>query len=175
MAAALGGLLLDDGVEDVEKAVQTGSIPGIDLAAAPVDENTKLALKVAVALLGLVGVAVGELALPNAPWVSHITSLLTFGRWSARCNLCQDATCWALIASFTLCKCDPYEDEGLVVTESYEPSHCCLVFAGARAVVKSVKEGTGRLAQRVLDIGKIGAFWIGVFVAVKFVLESSSN
>ena len=47
--------------------------------------------------------------------------------------------------------------------------------AGARAVVKSVKEGTGRLAQRVLDIGKIGAFWIGVFVAVKFVLESSSN
>ena len=47
--------------------------------------------------------------------------------------------------------------------------------AGARAVVKSVKEGTGRLAQRVLDIGKVGAFWIGVFVAVKFVLESSSN
>ena len=63
MAAALGGLLLDDGVEDVEKAVQTGSIPGINLAAAPVDENTKLALKIAVALLGLVGVTVGKLAL----------------------------------------------------------------------------------------------------------------
>ena len=62
-----------------------------------------------------------------------------------------------------------------MVTMSYEPSDGCLVFAGARAVVKSVKEGTGRLAQRVLDIGKIGAFWIGVFVAVKFVLESSSN
>ena len=41
-------------------------------------------------------------------------------------------------------------------------------------MVKSVKEGTGRLAQQVLDISKIGAFWIGVFVAVKFVLESSN-
>lgn len=62
-----------------------------------------------------------------------------------------------------------------MVTKSYEPSHSCFISVGARAVVKSVKEGTGRLAQRVLDIGKIGAFWIGVFVAVKFVLESSSN
>ncbi|CAK0783565.1 hypothetical protein CVIRNUC_006764 [Coccomyxa viridis] len=103
VAAALGGLLLDDGVEDVEKAVQTGNLPGLNLSTAPLDEKTKLALKVAMALLALVGVSIG-----------------------------------------------------------------------ARAVVKSVKEGTGRLAQRVLDIGKIGAFWIGVFVAVKFVLESSN-
>ena len=60
VAAALGGLLLDDGVEDVEKAVQTGNLPGLNLAAAPVDENTKLALKVAVALFALVGVSIGE-------------------------------------------------------------------------------------------------------------------
>ena len=32
VAAALGGLLLDDGVEDVEKAVQTGNLPGLNLA-----------------------------------------------------------------------------------------------------------------------------------------------
>lgn len=59
VAAALGGLLLDDGVEDVEKAVQTGNIPGLNLAAAPVDESTKLALKVAVGLLVVVGVTAG--------------------------------------------------------------------------------------------------------------------
>ena len=59
VAAALGGLLLDDGVEDVEKAVQTGNIPGLNLAAAPVDESTKLALKVAVGLLVVVALSVG--------------------------------------------------------------------------------------------------------------------
>jgi hypothetical protein len=59
--------------------------------------------------------------------------------------------------------------------KSCELTHDCFKLTGARAVVKSVKEGTGRLAQRVLDIGKVGAFWIGVFIAVKFVLESSSN
>ena len=59
VAAALGGLLLDDGVEDVEKAVQTGNIPGLNLAAAPVDESTKLALKVAVGLLIVVGLTAG--------------------------------------------------------------------------------------------------------------------
>ena len=59
VAAALGGLLLDDGVEDVEKAVQTGNIPGLNLAAAPLDESTKLALKVAVGLLAVVAVSVG--------------------------------------------------------------------------------------------------------------------
>ena len=32
VAAALGGLLLDDGVEDVEKAVQTGNLPGLNLS-----------------------------------------------------------------------------------------------------------------------------------------------
>ncbi len=60
VAAALGGLLLDDGVEDVEKAVQTGNLPGLNLATSPLDENTKLALKVAVALFALVGVSIGE-------------------------------------------------------------------------------------------------------------------
>ena len=59
VAAALGGLLLDDGVEDVEKAVQTGNIPGLNLATAPLDESTKLALKVAVGLLVVVGVTAG--------------------------------------------------------------------------------------------------------------------
>ena len=52
--------MLDDSEEAVEKAVQTGNIPGLNLSAAPVDENTKLALKVAVALLGVVGVSVGK-------------------------------------------------------------------------------------------------------------------
>ena len=60
VAAALGGLLLDDGVEDVEKAVQTGNLPGLNLSTSPLDEKTKLALKVAVALLALVGVSIGE-------------------------------------------------------------------------------------------------------------------
>ena len=67
VAAALGGLLLDDGVEDVEKAVQTGNIPGLNLASTPVDDSTKLALKVAVALLALVGVSVGAQAFCPAP------------------------------------------------------------------------------------------------------------
>ena len=62
VAAALGGLLLDDSVEDVEKAVQTGNLPGLNLATSPLDENTKLALKVAVALFALVGVSIGETA-----------------------------------------------------------------------------------------------------------------
>ena len=47
-------------MEDVEKAVQTGNLPGLNLAASPLDENTKLALKVAVALFALVGVSIGE-------------------------------------------------------------------------------------------------------------------
>ena len=60
VAAAVGGLLLDDGVEDVEMAVQTGNLPGLNLSTAPLDEKTKLALKVAVALFALVGVSIGE-------------------------------------------------------------------------------------------------------------------
>lgn len=94
VAAALGGLLLDDGVEDVEKAVQTGSIPGIDLAAAPVDENTKLALKVAVALLGLVGVAVGKLALLQCTIgrAYHIMAYI----WAQECALQSLPGCYLL-------------------------------------------------------------------------------
>lgn len=42
-----------------------------------------------------------------------------------------------------------------------------------RALVKQVQEGTGKLAEKALDLGKIGVFWIGVFVAVKYVLEAS--
>lgn len=45
--------------------------------------------------------------------------------------------------------------------------------AGVRALVRQVQDGTGKLAEKALDIGKIGIFWVGVFVAVKFVLESS--
>ena len=101
MAAALGGLLLDDGVEDVEKAVQTGSIPGIDLAAAPVDEKTKLALKIAVALLGLVGVTVGELTLLQCTTgVAHITPCLTF--WAQECALQSLPGCHLLGFDFFL-------------------------------------------------------------------------
>ena len=39
--------------------------------------------------------------------------------------------------------------------------------------MRQVQDGTGKLAEKALDIGKIGIFWVGVFVAVKFVLESS--
>ena len=48
----------------MEKAVQTGNIPGLNLAAAPVDESTKLALKVAVGLLVVVGVTAGAATTP---------------------------------------------------------------------------------------------------------------
>jgi len=40
--------------------------------------------------------------------------------------------------------------------------------------VKKVQEGTGKLAESALSVGKLVAFWVGVFVAVKFVLEASS-
>ena len=45
----------------MEKAVKTGNIPGLNLAATPVDESTKLALKVAVGLLVVVGVTAGAM------------------------------------------------------------------------------------------------------------------
>ena len=48
------------------------------------------------------------------------------------------------------------------------------VCAGVRAPVKQVQEGSGKLAEKVLDLGKVGVFWFGVFIAVKYVLESSS-
>lgn len=63
VAAVLGGLLLDDGVKLGEEAVEGGgsSIPGVpNLAAAPLDDNTRLLLQVAIALLGVVGVSIGE-------------------------------------------------------------------------------------------------------------------
>ncbi len=50
----------------------------------------------------------------------------------------------------------------------------CSVFAGVRSLAKQVQVGTGKLAEKVLDLGKVGVFWIGVFIAVKFVLESSN-
>ena len=40
-------------------ACTQGGVPGVNLAVAPIDDNTKLALQVAVALLGVVGVGVG--------------------------------------------------------------------------------------------------------------------
>ena len=48
------------------------------------------------------------------------------------------------------------------------------VCAGVRALVKQVQEGSGKLAEKVLDLGKVGVFWLGVFIAVKYVLETSS-
>ena len=44
--------------------------------------------------------------------------------------------------------------------------------AGVRALVRQVQEGTGKLAEKALDLGKAGLFWIAVFVAAKYVLES---
>jgi hypothetical protein len=69
VAAVLGGLLLDDGVKLGEEAVESGNaLPGVNLSAAPLDDNTRLLLQVAVALLAVVGVSVGELCqlLPDA-------------------------------------------------------------------------------------------------------------
>ncbi|EIE18700.1 hypothetical protein COCSUDRAFT_45178 [Coccomyxa subellipsoidea C-169] len=103
VAASLGGLLLDDGVKLGEEAVEKGGIPGVNLSTAPIDDNTRLLLQVAVGLLGVVGVSIG-----------------------------------------------------------------------VRALVKQVQEGSGKLAEKVLDLGKVGVFWLGVFIAVKYVLESSS-
>lgn len=42
-----------------------------------------------------------------------------------------------------------------------------------RGLVRRVQEGTGALAEKALDAGKVVLFWIAVFVAVKFVLQSS--
>ena len=58
-----------------------GGVPGVNLSVAPIDDNTKLALQVAVALLGVVGVAVGapdlaRLALPSLLWLSGSASML---------------------------------------------------------------------------------------------------
>jgi hypothetical protein len=47
------------------------------------------------------------------------------------------------------------------------------VAAGVRALVRQVQEGTGRLAEKALDLGKVSLFWIAVFLAAKYVLESS--
>ncbi|BDA49778.1 hypothetical protein COCOBI_14-3980 [Coccomyxa sp. Obi] len=103
VAASLGGLLLDDGVKLGEEAVENGGIPGVNLAAAPIDDNTRLLLQIGASLLILVGATIG-----------------------------------------------------------------------VRTLAKQVQEGTGKLAEKVLDLGKVGVFWIGVFIAVKFVLESSN-
>ncbi|KAK9839827.1 hypothetical protein WJX81_004508 [Elliptochloris bilobata] len=46
------------------------------------------------------------------------------------------------------------------------------VFA-VRGLVRRVREGTGALAGKALDAGKVAVFWVAVFAAVKFVLESS--
>lgn len=59
MAASLGGLLLDDGVKLGEEAVENGGIPGVNLSTAPIDDNTRLLLQIAVGLLGVVGVSIG--------------------------------------------------------------------------------------------------------------------
>ena len=39
--------------------------------------------------------------------------------------------------------------------------------------MRQVQEGTGKLAEKALDLGKISLFWIAVFVAAKYILESS--
>lgn len=59
VAASLGGLLLDDGVKLGEEAVENGGIPGVNLSTAPIDDNTRLLLQIAVGLLGVVGVSIG--------------------------------------------------------------------------------------------------------------------
>lgn len=75
MAAVLGGLLLDDGVKLGEEAVESGgSIPGVNLSATPIDDNTRLLLQVAIALLGVVGVGVGQ-STTHAVAVNIIKSL----------------------------------------------------------------------------------------------------
>ena len=45
--------------------------------------------------------------------------------------------------------------------------------AAVRGLVRRVREGTGALAGKALDAGKVIVFWIAVFAAAKFVLESS--
>lgn len=55
----LGGLLLDDGVKLGEEAVENGGIPGVDLSVAPIDDNTRLLLQIAIGLLGVVGATIG--------------------------------------------------------------------------------------------------------------------
>jgi len=42
-----------------------------------------------------------------------------------------------------------------------------------RGLVRRVREGTGALAGKALDAGKVVVFWVAVFAAVKFVLEAS--
>ena len=61
VAASLGGLLLDDGVKLGEEAVENGGIPGVNLATAPIDDNTRLLLQIGAGLLILVGATIGEL------------------------------------------------------------------------------------------------------------------
>ena len=48
-----------------------------------------------------------------------------------------------------------------------------LLRAAVRGLVRRVREGTGALAGKALDAGKVVVFWVAVFAAVKFVLESS--
>ena len=40
-------------------------------------------------------------------------------------------------------------------------------------LVRRVREGTGALASKALDAGKVVVFWVAVFAAVKFVLQAS--
>lgn len=42
-----------------------------------------------------------------------------------------------------------------------------------RGLVRRVREGTGALASKALDAGKVVVFWVAVFAAVKFVLQAS--
>jgi hypothetical protein len=81
VAASLGGLRLDDGVKLGEEAVENGGIPGVNLSTAPIDDNTRLLLQIAVGLLGVVGVSIGaQLQLPawrvGWQWLVHCMRLV---------------------------------------------------------------------------------------------------
>lgn len=71
VAASLGGLLLDDGVKLGEEAVENGGIPGVNLATAPIDDNTRLLLQIGAGLLILVGATIGELVHHRHIWGDH--------------------------------------------------------------------------------------------------------
>ena len=83
----------------------------------------------------------------------------------------SSAHAWALWAIFAV------RGKGIACVRIYEflqsQTHANLYCAAVRGLVRRVREGTGALAGKALDAGKVVVFWIAVFAAAKFVLEAS--
>ena len=82
------------------------------------------------------------------------------GRWMALCHVSYDAACGHMPVSNAAAG----RHVGLMV---------CYCIAVSKQLARKIGQGTDRATQLVLNAGRALAFWLGVFVAVKLVLDAS--